>query len=115
MNGDDMVINKGNKPPAPPNKEDVRQQILEALKNESLDMLSLAYNYIKGFELCGDDVTKKYENIGYNMAWVKQAYSKGFQAGLEFYEQQQKEVEKRKLEIWKKEQGITKDEGDNNG
>ena len=110
MNGDDMVINKGNKPPAPPTEEEIKQQLLEALKSERSDILSLAYNYAKGFELSGDDVTKTWENVSYNMASIKQAYAKGFQAGLDFYEQQREEAERRKLEIWKKQQGITSKE-----
>ena len=98
-----MVINE-KKPPEMPNKEEVKQQILQALSQESYDVIALAYNYVKGFELSGDDVTKKWENVSYNMASIKEAYSKGFHAGLEFYSQQKEEVEKRKLEIWMKQQ-----------
>ena len=101
-----MVINNNPKPPAPPSEEEKRQEILNAFSQESLTVLSLAYNYAKGYEMCGADVTKQYENISYNMAWVKQAYSKGFHDGLDFVEQQRKEVEKRKLEIWKKDNGL---------
>ena len=109
-----MVINNKAKPFTPPGEEEKRQEILNVLQQESLTVLSLAYNYAKGYEMCGADVTKQYENIGYNMAWVKQAYSKGFQAGLDFVEQQKQIAEKRRLDIWKKQQGLTVREGDDN-
>jgi hypothetical protein len=109
-----MVVNE-TKPKGPPSEEETKRQLIEAFKEESSAVLALAYNYAKGFELCGDDVTKKWENVSYNMASIKQAYSKGFQAGLDFFEQQREEAEKKKLEIWKNQQGIARKEGDGNG
>lgn len=58
--------------------------ILEELANESGTVLSLAYAYAKGYEMCGEDITQRWANVQLQTDALNRAYAKGFKDGVQY-------------------------------
>ena len=73
-----MIINKE---PKPPELTPIKQKLWEQLQTERDDILSLAYMYAKGYDLCGEDITTRWKNTVLQNDALNRAYVKGYQDG----------------------------------
>ena len=78
-----MQITNKPKEPEIPSEEEKKQELLKALEQESLSILSLAYYYAKGYELGAENVTIAWENTIRQTDALNRAYQKGFSDCLE--------------------------------
>lgn len=67
-----------------------RQKLLNALSNESETVISLAYMYAHGFDLCGDDVTKAWVNASQNTKFIEDIYRKGYEDAFKDMEEKKR-------------------------
>ena len=56
------------------NREDSKTRMLEELGKYSVDVLTLACMYARGYALCGEDVTKTWTNAVRNNQIIEEVY-----------------------------------------
>ena len=84
-----MVVNK-KAPPKGPSEEELRQELLDALQNESFSVLSLAYTYARTFSEYGEDVTTRWKNVALQTDALNRAYKKGWMDCIAHHGQKEK-------------------------
>lgn len=87
-----MIINESK--PKEPERVSNKEKLLAEFMDMSEDLCSLAYFYVKGYEMGGIDVTKVWEQIPRNMDALNRAYHKGFNDGIEFLQKKIEEKER---------------------
>ena len=60
-----------------------KEQMIEALSNEGVMLISLAYFYAKNFAIFGADITKVWDTATEQHSMLKKAYNKGYADGIE--------------------------------
>lgn len=56
-----------------------KERLIEELKKESDTVVSLAYMYARGYNLCGEDVTKAWTNAVNNNHLIETIYQRGYE------------------------------------
>ena len=62
--------------------DNIKDIIIDELKNADLTTLATAYSYAKNLILYGVNVTEKWDTVTYNSANLERAYRKGYSEGL---------------------------------
>lgn len=79
-----MVV-KENKPKTDERtREQIKQDLLNELSQQPEAVLTLAYMYAKGYELSGEDVTRRWNNTIIQNDALNRAYRKGFEDALQY-------------------------------
>ena len=71
-------------------EEENRKQLLDALSKESTAVLTLAYMYGHGYDLCGRDVTKEWVNAARNTQFIEDIYRRGYEDAFKDMEEKKR-------------------------
>lgn len=61
--------------------DEVKENLLSQLREESVSIITLAYMYAKNFEETGADITQRWATMEQQNAILQQVYNKGFSEG----------------------------------
>ena len=75
------MIEKSEKPQEPQESSvmETKARLLAEMESFSVDVLTLAYMYARGYALGGEDVTKAWTNAVRNNHIVEQVYRRGYE------------------------------------
>ena len=62
--------------------DEIKNEIFEKMRAESVAVITLAYYYAKNFEETGADITKRWQTMQEQNSILQLAYNKGYEEGL---------------------------------